>query len=341
MTTSLTEQAIQAFASGESVESITNSTETSDETFITEDSSVIDADVEPNQEEIEQPEEVLETEEPEIDYVTVTDDKGKRKVKIDYSDKDAIKRAHKMAAGMRKFQRERDSLNKELEPLRETQALWNDLESAYSSEGIDGLIKLLSGGQDSLDAYVSRELDRRQLKAEDPDAYNRLLEDEKAQAAVEAKDAERRKLEERLAALESDKESAELQATKAQVLPVFDKYRYAGKLGDEVAEHTFDEMLWNKALTKLEAYEEKGIEVTPGIINKEFKSASLVLSKYINKQATQKADKVVKQRKQAAKEAAQITAVSGDNKLRNDEKLMTQIKSGDLSGALSAFLSRK
>jgi hypothetical protein len=255
-----------------------------------------------------------------VETITVMDDKGRRKIKINFEDRDQIKKYAQMAHGARKWQAERDQAQSKLKKFegidpdqaREVLDHWTSIEEAYQSNGIEGLVNLIEGRDDAFKEfekkYQSRWEQRRGASDEELEALDarerieRMERELIRERQLRSKDEEKRK---------QDLEAAEIASLQAQVNPVFDKYRFAGKLDDADAEADLDELLWDSVLTKLEPFEEQGIKITRDMIEREFKNKSASLRKHIKVQAEKRVKKTIAQKKQEATENAQSQAMRG------------------------------
>ena len=270
----------------------------------------------------------------EKEVITVTDETGrKRKVEIDYSNREQIKKMAAAAAGMRKFQAERDrevSSRKELEAkLKERESDWSRLEEAFS-KGHEHLIDTLSGRQGAWQELVNKEIERREfLKNATPDELQTMRAQEQADLTRKELEKIRKENEEFKAKVQQEREEAELRSMESRVHPVFEKYRFADRLGSAQDEHLFDEMLWNSSLKRLEQYEERGLDLSPDLIEREFKAVATALRNRIGAQAQKKASQVVAQKKQEATENVQSKVKSSSASSSDAEKLRQAIQSGD------------
>jgi hypothetical protein len=270
----------------------------------------------------------------EKEVITVTDETGrKRKVEIDYSNREQIKKMAAAAAGMRKFQAERDreiQSRKELETkLKERESDWSKLEEAFS-KGHEHLIDTLSGRQGAWQELVNKEIERREfLKHATPEELQAIKAQEQADLTRKELEKIRKENEEFKAKVQQEREEAELRSMESRVHPVFEKYRFADRLGNAQDEHLFDEMLWNSSLKRLEQYEEKGLDISPELVEREFKSVATALRNRIGAQAQKKAGQVVAQKKQEAIENVQSKVKSSSASSSDAEKLKQAIQSGD------------
>jgi hypothetical protein len=259
-----------------------------------------------------------------------------KKIKVDYSDKERIKKAHEMAAGMRKAFAERDQASNEAKAvsaeLSELKAIWNKLESVKDRP--EDLFKLVTGN--SLDSYVQQKQAEAQAFADASPEERVAMESQKRIEALETKlRANESEIEEKLAKVNSDKEAAELANLQSQINPAFNKYRFAGKLGDADAEHALDESLWMATLSDLESVPDS--DLTPEMIERAFKLRAQSVSKVINKQTTKRVKKTISATKKRATEAAQIAATTGKSSKSgsSNKELAQRIRGGDLMGVLS------
>jgi hypothetical protein len=282
-----------------------------------------------------------------IEDVIVSDDSGRKKVKVDWNDREKLKKYVQMAAGMRKFQAERDRLNRELSDIqpkyKDLADSWQAIEEAFSSGGVRGLINLLGGSNDAYEKHIESEFSR--LKAREsasPSELERMDLEERLTNERREREKLARQVEDNLKKAQEKEETASMKALESIVHPAFDKHRFAGKLGDEIVEARLDQAVWDQALKRLEDYPDD-ISLTPSIVEKEFKEVANSFRKIINKQAEQKAQKVVTNKKVAAQEAAAAKAMNGykPKTSQASEKFKSDIRGGNLVSALSDLMAGK
>lgn len=250
------------------------------------------------------------------EVITVTDDKGRRKVEVDFNNKDQLKKFVQMAYGARKWQAERDSARQETstvkQQLGDLKSNWDVLEGAYQRQGIEGVIDLLEGKQGAYKQWEKKVADKAKFfENASPEEVEAFRAKENADVTRRELDRIRKENEEFKKQVSQEKEEAGLRSLESRVHPVFDRYRFADKLGDSNDEHMFDEMLWNSALKRLEPYEEKGLQITPELIEREFRQVASAIRKRIGTQAEKKASRVLDQKKQEATENVQAKVKSG------------------------------
>ncbi len=270
------------------------------------------------------------------EVITISDDKGRRKVEVDFSNRDQLKKFVQMAYGARKWQAERDQAiakSKEFETkISERERDWQSLESAFQ-QGPEHLIDLLAGRKGAFDEFVAQRQQRQDLQKRDPEAFAALEAREEVERLKRENEKARKENESFKKSVTEEREAAEVAAMQASVNPVFEKYRFAEKLGDANDEHMFDEMLWNSAMKRLEPYEDKGL-LTSEVIEREFRSVAQAIRKRISGLAEKKATKVVEQKKQEATENVQAKVMSGYKKGGTADEARKLLNNGDIKGIL-------
>lgn len=269
------------------------------------------------------------------EVITISDDKGRRKVEVDFNNRDQLKKYVQMAYGARKWQAERDEARNQLKERdsRDAQkdADWQKLETAFQ-QGYDVLIDTLAGRQGAFDEFVAQKRQRVELQKNNPEAFAALEAKELADKLAKELEKQKSENEKFKKSVTEDREAAEVKALESRVNPVFQKYRFADKLGNPHNEQMIDEMLWNSAMKRLEPYEEQNLDLTPDIIDKEFRAAAQSIRSVIGTQAEKKAAKVVEQKKQEATENAQAKVMSGYTKGGTHAEAKKLLDAGDIKG---------
>lgn len=282
------------------------------------------------------------TPDPNKEVITITDDQGKRKLEIDYSDRAAIRKAHELAALARKTQAERDRERTERTALTEKYTSVNRvveaLEKAFSEKGELGVIDLIAGKPGASADFVRKQVERAKfLEKASPEDVQRLEEKERLEYVERELVKQRRENEDREKRIVEERETAELRSTEATVHPVFEKYRFDGKLGSEDDEAMFDEMLWNTALKRLKPFEDQGVAMTKELVEREFRTVASSLRKRINVQAEKRAAAVVNQKKQEATENAQASTVGAYKRGGATAEANDMLNKGDFAGFFRSF----
>jgi len=274
------------------------------------------------------------------EILTVTDEQGnRRKVEVDYSNREAVKKAVLLANGARKWQAERDkalaekkAYEAELSKIKED---WANLDRAFN-EGPEKLLEMLKPG--ALQEIVSKHIERQEfLKHASPEEIKALEAQERADRTAKELEKIRKEQEEFKKQVMGEKEQAEEKALESKIHPIFDKYRFADKLGDAQDELLFDKMLWTTALERLEQYETQNVAITPELIDKEFRNVAGSIRKRINVQAEKKAGKVVEQKKREATENVQAKVMSGYKTGGTAQEARNLIQQGDLTSLLKGW----
>lgn len=273
---------------------------------------------------------------PEREVITVTDEQGRRRrLEIDYSDRSKTKKAYELAAGARKWQAERDQAINENKQFKERQGSYGLLEKAWAERGEEGVVDLLAGRQGAYQEGLKKRMEREQfLKEASPEEVKALQDREANELSRKELEKLRKENEDFKKQVTEEREATELKAMESRVNPVFQKYRFAGRLGNETHEHRLDKMLWNDVLETLQPYEEQGIDITPELIEKEFATAARDIRQLIGKQADKKAARAVEQKKQEATENVQAAVMSKYTEGGVAKETRDMIQAGNTRGLL-------
>lgn len=279
-----------------------------------------------------------------IEELFVKGPDGKRQsIKIDYENKEAIKQAHLKAAGMRKFQAERDQERKSSQQLKaeldKFKSDFEKLESLYKN-GAKSLFMGL-GGEEEWNKAVDAELKQRQYIASlTPEERYRVDLQKQNEVAQKQKSEVETKYQKMLETLEQKEDLATQKSLESKLHPSFDRYRFAGKLADPVVEHQLDETIWNQVTRKLAEYPDH-VELSQALIDKEFRTVSQNLQKVINVQAEKKVTQTVEKKKVEAAKTAQFVAKKGLANTGEKDKFIENVRSGNIVDAMKAMASGK
>ncbi len=280
--------------------------------------------------------------------IIVTDDKGrKQKITVDFNDREKLKKFVHMAYGMRKFQAERDALQKQMKSFGDPKVtsekvkLFDELDQVFQSDGREGLINRISGSStayDELKEEIINEYETRRKASPDElmrmDAIKELQGKEKRLAQLEAKQAEieRKSVE--------DAEARDLNNLQTTANTVFSKHSFAGKLDDEITEAKWDNILWRNFRSELSDLEESGIELTPSVMNKVMNEAATFIKSSMDARSKTKLKEAVDKQKKAATQSVQ-TEIKGKmaSSNVNEDKIMAAYKGGASDG-LGEMLSQ-
>ena len=276
-----------------------------------------------------------------IEEIFVTDHRGRRKVKVDWSDKDKLKKHIQKAYGMRKFQAERDQYKERLEAVEaknsENSEVIDSINEAYESGGLAAVADLIEG-EGAWEAAMQKHIDLQEWKRgateSEIEAYNTREENARLQKQIEAQNKANEKF---MQKVESEKDEAAAESLKSQTFPSFDKYRFEGKLKSPKEELQLDKMLWRNAKADLMELLEEGEDLTPCIIEKTFKQNYALLRRSENRRASSKAAATLKKKKQEAIENVQTQVMNGYKETGKDKEFKSLLDKGDIGGILSGF----
>lgn len=272
---------------------------------------------------------VAPSETPDSEVVWVKDAKGrKQKLEISYADREKIKKAYLQMAGMRKFQLERDeALKTRAELEAKHQALSSDfgkLENVYKEQGVRGLYELL-GGSGAWDKAVETELKQREYMAglsPTERANHAMAEKEKSFQATQT--ALEKKYQQALEEIQRTNDSAIERSLESRLVPSFEKYRFKGKLGNDLGEDKIDKAIWTEVVNNLSEYPDN-VELTQSLIDKEFREASLVYKGLLRDQAEKTVKTAVARKKEDAAQRVQVQVKKGIAANSMDQELKEDI----------------
>lgn len=239
------------------------------------------------------------------EYIFVSDDTGRKKLKVDYSDREGIKTAYKLAAGFQKMKVERDrfltqnrEVGKELESLKEFQGKLNKV---YSDSGIEGIYNAIRAeGMPEWNTLVVQEALKAQRYQQATPEERRAMDEGKELQKLKAAQAEWLQQQEvAKTQAEQAREEAELEKFTAMVTPSFEKYRFA-EIADQAKAERMDARLWREAKERFKELESEGKDVTAAVAAKVFKDIADDIRSLISTQATQQATDVVEKKKKVA-----------------------------------------
>jgi hypothetical protein len=258
------------------------------------------------EEETEEVSDVEEETEPELPSVEYVKADGK-KVKIDYEDRDHIKRVYQKYAAQTRYQSERDSYKSQLDELSAQHSKQSEMVNLLNENIEDPaeMYRLFTGGKDIKEQF--REWQKEEdnfalLTKSEQKAYldskriaKQQKELDKREAAMNRKVQESSELEDR----------AKLEQQQALVTNSFEQHRF-NEVTDVDEAHKLDKRLWNDIKSRLSEYD----SINKEIIDREMKDAAEELRSLLGRRARVEEKKVVKAKKKVAKKAA-AKAVAG------------------------------
>lgn len=269
---------------------------------------------------------------------SATDDQGRRKFKVDLNDKEKLARILPQAQGFRKMQTERDAATaklKAVEPeLADLRTQWQTLESTFQQSGIEGLVDLLQGKKGAFTEWRSQEVERdSRYKAASQAEKDRMDLDAKV-TRLEA-EAKRREASATKASEEASRqrEATELSTLEGQLVPAFNKHRFAGTLGKgrEAQEAAFDQAIWDQAIRNLEQVPE-GTPLTAQAIDAEFKKVATAFRGAIGREARTQARAATDKNKQAAQTQVAAAAARAMRPSSDMGRMEANVRRGGIGG---------
>jgi hypothetical protein len=269
-------------------------------------------------------------------------DGRKQKIEVDWNDKEKLKKYIHAAAGMRKFQAERDNALKQIKEkeaqYKDVAQSWDAVKSAYEQEGFKGLVNLLTQRPDGYELFLNQEMHKMQRRAEaTPEELKQIELEERFENERKAREKLEKQVKETMEKSSKDKEAATVAEIQSRFNPVFDKYRFSGKLGDEAAEQVLDSTLWNQTKERLAELPDD-VELTPQLIEREFRNVAGTLRKVIQKQSDKKTEQVIQNKKTQAATQAATMATKGYQTGNARDSIRKSVESNDMIGALKQFL---
>lgn len=280
-----------------------------------------------------------------IEEIFVTDDKGRRKVKVDFSDKEKLRKLVAQSYGMRKFQKERDDAMKQLKDLEskssELQSTWDRLQEVFETQGVKGLVNLVAGQEDAYDSHLQQQLERAQAKAKaTPEQLKQIEALERAEQIAKENELFKKRLEERELREAQQREALEVEALQTKLNAPFAKYAFTGKLGDSELEQQYNEALWNLATNKLRQLPEDQ-ELTDQLVDRTFREVALRFNKAVTKQVKEKTATTAQRRKDAAATRVAQKARAGIPQVNAADSFKKDISTGNWGRALAQVMSGK
>jgi hypothetical protein len=285
-----------------------------------------------------------------VEKITVTGPNGKEEIEINYSDREAIKKAFSMSHGARKWAAERDSLAKrlkEIEPDFDDAVKTRDtIVDTFKERGFKGLVNLLlqdeGGWQKLVDAEVEKAMLYRsatpegKAKLEAEARYEEMYQKMKFQEEKNTREAalmEKRKQE--AAAAEQASAEASFNTMASTSLKM---HSFTGKLGDAELEARLDDSVWSgvrKALSQLP----DDTDITPQLLDGLVAKEAALFSKGLGKKVESDVKQKVEQKKQDSATKLASAAQQGMGKSGAVEGFTDALNKGDTASAIKAWLS--
>jgi hypothetical protein len=261
-----------------------------------------------------------------IEEVSVKGKDGKRRnIKVDFSDKTKLKKYVQKAANSVRLQSERDALQSQVEKLEESNLAMSNLQEILDTQGFKGLIDQLNADNGGFKAWMDGELAKHEQRLH-------ASEDELARIDAEDTASDLRKRLERMEQQQQQREEkvieernqAQIAKQASEINPIYFKHAFDGKLGDPVVEQTQNEVMFMKVTKTLDDLSEKGIKISPAIIEREFKSYSNRLLKSVNRKVRQNTTRAIDKKKIEATNNVQQQVRRGNTDASSIDNAMKQ-----------------
>ena len=265
--------------------------------------------------------------EEDIEYIKAN---GK-KVKIDYSDRENIKRVYAMAAGARQWQAERDDLQKKYDGLNESHTKYSEVIN-YLEENKDNHETIFEAitGQSIEDKFRDWAEEQNMISGMTDTEKSLYLSNTEHQKKMKEVERREQELKAKLDKYNEEAEKVESARQSSIANPIFFKYNFDGELGNDQLELRMNRTLWSEAKTELSQFE----QVTPEIVEETMKRISNQIRAGFKTSADRSVKKAVQNNRKVVKKKAQDMAVAKPKSSKKQE-LDEKIKRGDIAGILS------
>lgn len=277
-----------------------------------------------------------------VDVLQVQLDDGKTaKIKIDWSDKEAVKN---FIAEQYSSSRKAASLEKQLQEITpdytDMKAAFEQIETA-AEDGVEALVDLLYGKPGQFQALVEAEIERRESRKYATEAELAAMDrEEQTKKAARLTAAERKKLDAEKQSIESQKAKAQEDALYSRLERQFNSIRVDGLFGDSELEDFVNRAIWRESIDQLAELEAKNPNI-PDVAIKQIMNdvANKVRTKFQSTQqaATKKA--VANQKTEAQqKVAAKATSVATPSRQQMQDSVNAKVDAGDIRGLTRLLL---
>ena len=284
-----------------------------------------------------------------VEKITVTGPNGKEEIEINFSDREAIKKAFSMAHGSRKWQAERDIAQKklkEIEPDYDDAVKTRDtIVDTFKESGLKGLVNFLMQDTAAYQKMIDVEVEKAMLyKTASPDVkakidaearYEEMLQKMKFQEEKNAREAARvEKLRETQLA---EQQAVAEQSFNTMAATALKMHSFEGKLGDPELEARINDSVWNgvrKALSQLP----DDTDVTPQLLDSLVAREAALFGKGLGKKVETEVKQKIETKKQDSATKLASAAQQGMGKSGAAEKFSDALNKGDTASAIRAFL---
>lgn len=249
-------------------------------------------------------------------------------VRINYKDKESIKKTFETAARLQNIQREVARQQQLVASLKEKHVAlskvgdqWETARSRLGeggATGVDALLEYLVPMED-IDAYREAIIQRQiALDSMSPEAASveRRREELDKKERLTAYAAERKAKEEKV--VQQAQMEREQETFGAIVHPAFYKHGMNGKLGDPIFEEHLNKGIWSASMERCQELTEAGKDLTPQVVDAIFKEVASIYTKHLKESGTREAKKAVDKAKDSAKVKVAAAVSTGGGKAKKD-----------------------
>jgi hypothetical protein len=335
-----TEESAQIEESSAEEETISEETSTDEDSGTSEGEESSEEEVEQDeQSEQDDPKAKASKEEDHVEYVYATGPKGRRKIKVDYSNKDMIKRAFQKAVAADLYRNERDSVKKTQSEWKEKVETFDRLNEVFGAKGAEGVVELLAGSE-GIEQLIQKKIEERERAAKMTPEEKRQAE---VQREIEARESKAQKLERELEEIrqkmKDKEEQSQVKEMESLVYPAYERYNFSGRLGNEEHEYKLNRLMWQQAEEAIESLPED-TPLTKALVDKIYRESARDVQALIGERAKSVSKKAAVKRKVAATEAVQVAATKGMSPESRKDKLQRAMEGGDVRSAMSLFFRK-
>lgn len=289
------------------------------------------------------------------DSVEIIKTKSGTEIKIDYSDRAAIKQDKLLALGARKWQAERDeaiAANQQwaaIEPdYRDAVEFRGAIKGAFEKNGLAGLVNLLTNDADGYKKFLAQELERERQYASASPEQRALLDEKRTNEQLKKElEADRKAREKQILDAEA-KSKAAAEAEEQATVTAFQeisgasqkKFSFEGKLDNPDIEEALDNKVWAKVRADLETLPDE-TEISPRLMDKLFEKHAAAIQKGLKLKAENAAANVVKAKKEESQTKVAASAAAAMGKKTASQEFEEAGNKGDFASMLKMALGGK
>jgi hypothetical protein len=268
-----------------------------------------------------------------------------KKYKVEKAAKDYLKSELDAKKGMRKAFSERDQIKKQLEEISKKGDKWDQIESVFKQNGVQGLFDALAGEEGAYAKHL-KETEEKAIRKYNATADElKIIEREEAiEATRKRAEAAEKQLKEHEEKLRSQKEAANTEILEGKIISAHEKVSFKGKLGDEKKEEKFDSYVWERVRLRLNEYvTDKKIEahlVPTKVVSALFEEEAADFADAFKSQIEASTKVALSKQSDAATLSAQAKASSGIRTTPQSLEQLADENKGSIGATLKALFGR-